>query len=160
MRRERLLKFIFFLTFPWALLWTLGLIFEDFFDGYLPTRNSWGMEGVRLIPLAGLYVLTFFLVIALSKVSPNFMLIQPSVKSARIVKIFILTATVSYFAAVIITFLISDAVISDDTSFPNAENERALLVFLISLLLPPWWILPISTIATGIVLNRKLKAAG
>gem|GEM_PF-4387604 len=154
--RERLLKLIFFLTLPWAFLWTLGLIFEDSFKGYNPTRSSWSMESIHSMPLVVLYALTFLLIVALSKISPNFMLIQPSIKSARILKVFIPTAIISYFGAAIITFIISNAVIAVDRSVPN---ERALLVFLISLLLPPWWILPISTMATGILLNRKRKTS-
>ena len=155
--RERLLKFTFFLTLPWALVGTLGLVFEDSFKGYLPTRTSYSLDSIHLMPLVVLYALTFFVMIVLSKISPNFMLISPSIKPARIVKIFILTLIISYFGAAIITFFISNAVITVDASLPNVENEKALLVFLISLYLPLWWILPMSALATVILLNRGGK---
>jgi hypothetical protein len=109
------------------------------------------------MPLVVLYALSILVMIVLSKISPNFMLITPSIKPARIVKIFIVTLIVSYFGAAIIIFFISNAVITVDASLPNVENEKGLLVFLISLYLPLWWILPMSALATAILLNRTGK---
>jgi len=106
------------------------------------------------MPLVVLYALSFFVMIVLSKISPNFMLIPPSIESARILKIFILMLIISYFGVAIITLLASNAVITFDPSVPNAENERGVLVFLLSLYLPLWWILPVSALATVILLNR------
>lgn len=153
MMKERLLKFIFFLTLPWPLVGTLGLVFEDFFKGYLPTRTDHTLDSIHLMSLVVLYAVTFLVMIALSKISPNFMLIPPTIKSARIVRVFVLTLIISYFVAAIITFLISKAVLGPS----SVPTERALLVLIISLYVPLWWILPMSTIATTILLNRRGK---
>jgi len=150
--RERLLQIIFFLSLPWALAWTLGLVFEDFFKGYLPTQSSYSIESIRLMPMVVLHGLSFFVLVAVSKINPGFLLIPPAIKPAKIVLFLALTVIGSYLGAAILTFFIANAVVTVD---PRALNEKGIVVFVLSVLLPLWWMLPLAMVATGMLLNRR-----
>jgi len=149
--KDRSLKLVFFLSLPLALFWTLGFIFEHFFESYLPSRTDLSKSFIFSLLFIVLYVSSLSISMVFSKFAPNFMRIQSSVKSTSVGKIFFVSAICSYIAGAIITFLISKVVTEPD---PVVASERELLVVLLSIWLPLWWTLPLSSIATVIVLDK------
>ena len=150
--RKSLLRIAFILTLPLALFWTLGFAFESFFNNHLPSYTGLSDTFIAAILLLLLYLVAFAGLMIAWKLSPNFMRIPPSTRLTRVGKIFVISAVSSYIVTAIISFLVSEAFVARNLDMPA---ERDILVALLTVWLPLWWVVPISSISTAILLNKK-----
>jgi len=150
--RKNLLIITFILTLPLALFWTLGFAFESLIENHLPSYTGLSDTFIAAILLLLLYIMAFAGLMIAWKLSPDFMRIPPSIRLTRVGKIFAISAVSFYIVTAIISLSVSETFVARNLDVPA---ERDILIALLTVWLPLWWVVPFSSISTVILLNKK-----
>lgn len=152
--RRRFLKVLFLLTAPMPIFWTAGLLFENELEGQLPARTGISKDGIAFWMLSLSIVMTSVIVFAITKRRPSFFEIPAEIRMPKIIKTFVALGAISYLAIGAATFVLSSLIIGP-VEDPVIDRERDLLIVILTLWFPLWWIIPLSSLCEAWWLRRR-----